>query len=276
MKTYALRAIPFHLYPSHRDLCLCIERGVILVDCQFVCFVRREEIGGVYFDITLLCIGHYSHIPFVARAPCLTDPFSRLTIEGTALVPHRGALFPEVELLAHLERHNVIPEEELHRAIVYCRHGQLVGLGILHTTFVIAQCVVARAAEKACEGQCDVVCGVGHLLVAHYSLLRHEVRVCTAPASRTVFVVDIDHQPVFRAPFDGIVKPCCPHLGAYLHEAELYTFNSPLAVEGQDGVELIVERTLVDVDPYANTLVLGILTQLCHGEIPFGADGECR
>ena len=56
-------------------------------------------------------------------------------------------------------------------------------------------------------------------------------------------------------------------LVAYLHETELDALDAPLLIQRQEVVELMVERTLVDVYPHSDALAPGILAYLGHGEV---------
>ena len=134
----------------------------------------------------------------------------------------------------------VIPEHELQRTVIYHGHGKLVRLGVLHPSVEVAQRVVGRSGHVAREGQHRVVPRVGHLLVAAHALLRHKVGIRAAPSRRAVLVVDVYHQPVGGTLLYGLVQPRSPLLAAHLHEAELQSLYSPLFIQRQDAVELVI------------------------------------
>ncbi len=141
-------------------------------------------------------------------------------------------------------------------------------MGVLDAPTEVARRIVGRTAEEAREGQHGVMPGVRHLLVAANALLRHQVGQRTADARGAVFVVDVDHQVMLGAFPDGVVEPCGPLLRADQHEAELHALDAEALIEGQDGVELRVERTLVDVKPDADATAAGIVGDLLERGLP--------
>ncbi len=79
--------------------------------------------------------------------------------------------------------------------------------------------------------------------------------------------MDVDHNMVFGIFGDSIMEPCGPLLVANVHESELDAADAPFLIQGQQFVQLAVEGSLVDIDPYAYALRFGILAHFRHGEV---------
>ena len=109
--------------------------------------------------------------------------------------------------------------------------------------------------------------GIRHFLIASDTLLGHEVRISTTPSCRTILVVNIYHKVMIGTFLNGMVKPSSPLLRTDLYEAKLDATDAPLLIERKYLVEFLVQGTLVDINPYADALALGILTEFRHIEV---------
>ena len=95
-----------------RNLGTSIERWIIVVDFNLILSLGQEVRWNGYFSSFL--IGHTAHKPVAATATGLYDIFTRDTIEGDALIEHRGAVFPELQFsLSLVYKRIVLPEIEL-------------------------------------------------------------------------------------------------------------------------------------------------------------------
>ena len=190
-----------------------------------------KEVGCIDCYVAWLQSVHGAYKPFGARTACLDYVFAYLAVESLALVPHRWAMFPEVEFrLAFIYIGQVVPVEECYRTVIHHWHGQLVCLGVLHSAVEVARSVVGRSAEETGEGKHGVVLGIRHLLVAAYALLCHEVGVGAAPSRRAILVVNIYHYVVVGTLAHGTMQPCGPLLRTYLNKAELDAADAPLVI----------------------------------------------
>ncbi len=144
-------------------------------------------------------------------------------------------------------------------------------MGVLYASVEITWRVVGRSTEETCEGKDGVMLRVRHLLIATDTFLCHEVRIGAAPTCRAVFVMDVNHDMISRAFLDGLVQPCCPFLRADLYEAELDSAHAPLIEARQDTVELLPQGPLIDIEPYTDAFLAGILAETWHVDVAVGS-----
>ena len=100
--------------------------------------------------------------------------------------------------------------------------------------------------------------GIRKFFIAANTFLSHQIRISTTKACRTVFIMDVYHQPIISTLFHGFVHPFCPHLRTYLHKPKLNSRNSPWFIQRKYLIQLLLQSPLINIEHNSDAMLLRI------------------